>query len=145
MRSDRRQPARNQVTAKKSFLLRVDPTLWAEVERLAQADLRSANAQVEFLLRDALARRGVRPAAPGCRSRANPTARTSDGRVTRRGPGSEPRGNALGPGRRAASSVAPGCEFAGSPSVGDNLWRASFGPEGRAVPPDGAPACAGPL
>jgi hypothetical protein len=49
------------VTAKKSFLLRVDPTLWAEVERLAQADLRSANAQVEYLLRDALARRGLRP------------------------------------------------------------------------------------
>ena len=51
------------MTAKKSFLLRVDPALWAEVERLAQADLRSANAQVEFLLRDALARRGVRPRA----------------------------------------------------------------------------------
>jgi hypothetical protein len=51
------------VTAKKSFLLRVDPALWAEVERLAQADLRSANAQVEYLLRDALARRGVRPPA----------------------------------------------------------------------------------
>ena len=51
------------MTAKKSFLLRVDPTLWAEVERLAQADLRSANAQVEYLLRDALARRGVRPPA----------------------------------------------------------------------------------
>jgi hypothetical protein len=44
---------------KKSFLLRVDPALWAQVERLAQAELRSANAQVEFLLRDALARRGV--------------------------------------------------------------------------------------
>ena len=49
------------MAAKKSFLLRVDPALWAEVERLAQAELRSANAQVEFLLRDALARRGVRP------------------------------------------------------------------------------------
>ena len=49
------------MTAKKSFLLRVDPALWAEVERLAQADLRSANAQVEFLLRDALARRGIAP------------------------------------------------------------------------------------
>jgi hypothetical protein len=47
--------------AKKSFLLRVDPALWAEVERLAQADLRSVNAQVEFLLRDALMRRGIRP------------------------------------------------------------------------------------
>jgi hypothetical protein len=49
------------VAAKKSFLLRVDPALWAEVERLAQADLRSANAQVEYLLRDALVRRGIRP------------------------------------------------------------------------------------
>ena len=46
---------------KKAFLLRIDPALWAEIERLAQADLRSANAQVEFLLRDALARRGVTP------------------------------------------------------------------------------------
>jgi hypothetical protein len=44
---------------KKAFLLRVDPALWAEIERLAQAELRSANAQVEFLLRDALARRGI--------------------------------------------------------------------------------------
>ena len=44
---------------KKAFLLRIDPALWTEIERLAQADLRSANAQVEFLLRDALSRRGV--------------------------------------------------------------------------------------
>ncbi len=46
---------------KKAFLLRIDPALWAEIERLAQAELRSANAQVEFLLRDALTRRGVTP------------------------------------------------------------------------------------
>jgi hypothetical protein len=51
------------MTAKKSFLLRVDPGLWADVERLAQADLRSVNAEVEYLLRDALVRRGVRPTA----------------------------------------------------------------------------------
>jgi len=51
---------------KKSFLLRIDPALWAEIERLAQGELRSVNAQVEYLLRDALARRGIRPrsAAP---------------------------------------------------------------------------------
>ena len=49
---------------KKSFLLRVDPALWAEIERLAQGELRSANAQVEFLLRDALARRGATPKRP---------------------------------------------------------------------------------
>jgi hypothetical protein len=47
---------------RKSFLLRVDPALWAAVERLAQAELRSANAQVEYLLREALARRGAVPA-----------------------------------------------------------------------------------
>lgn len=49
------------MAAKKSFLLRVDPALWAEVERLAQGELRSVNAQVEFLLRASLARRGIVP------------------------------------------------------------------------------------
>ena len=44
---------------RKVFLLRIDPALWAGIERLAQAKLRSANAQVEFLLRDALGRCGV--------------------------------------------------------------------------------------
>jgi hypothetical protein len=39
---------------KKSFLLRIDPQVWAEIERLAAAELRSVNAQVEYLLRDAL-------------------------------------------------------------------------------------------
>lgn len=48
---------------KKAFLLRIDPALWAEIERLAQSELRSANGQVEYLLRDALERRGIRPAA----------------------------------------------------------------------------------
>jgi hypothetical protein len=47
---------------RKAYLLRIDPDLWAEIERLAEAELRSANGQVEYLLREALARRGV--AAP---------------------------------------------------------------------------------
>ena len=48
---------------KKAFLLRIDPVLWAEIERLAAAELRSANAEVEYLLREALRARGVtRPA-----------------------------------------------------------------------------------
>jgi len=42
----------------KSYPLRIDPALWAEIERLAAQELRSANAQVEYLLREALARRG---------------------------------------------------------------------------------------
>ena len=48
---------------KKAFLLRIDPAIWAEVERLAQSELRSVNGQVEYLLRDARERRGIRPAA----------------------------------------------------------------------------------
>ncbi|MEO8079291.1 MAG: hypothetical protein ABI641_02090 [Caldimonas sp.] len=44
---------------KKSFLLRVDAAVWAEIERLAAAELRSTNAQVEYLLRDALRTRGL--------------------------------------------------------------------------------------
>jgi hypothetical protein len=46
---------------KKAFLLRLDPVVWNEMERLAQAELRSVNAQIEFLLRAALAQRGVKP------------------------------------------------------------------------------------
>ena len=47
---------------KKSFLLRIDPALWSDLERLAAAELRSVNAQIEYLLREALARRGLAPA-----------------------------------------------------------------------------------
>ncbi len=47
---------------KKAFLLRIDPALWADLERLAQSELRSVNGQVEYLLRDALERRGIKPA-----------------------------------------------------------------------------------
>ena len=52
---------------RKAFLLRVDPGVWAELERLAQAELRSVNAQIEFLLRDALSRRGIKPRQPPAR------------------------------------------------------------------------------
>lgn len=49
------------MTERKAYLLRIDPELWAEIERLAQAELRSVNGQVEYLLRDALAKRGIQP------------------------------------------------------------------------------------
>ena len=45
--------------AKKAFALRLDPALYAAIERLAAAELRSANAEIEILLREALGRRGV--------------------------------------------------------------------------------------
>ena len=50
---------------KKSFLLRLDPQVWTQLERLAAADLRSVNAEVEFLLREGLKRRGVSPVSAG--------------------------------------------------------------------------------
>jgi hypothetical protein len=50
---------------KKHFALRIDPRLWIEIERLAAHELRSANAEVEVLLREALSRRGRRLPPPG--------------------------------------------------------------------------------
>ncbi len=44
---------------KRAFLIRVQPEVLAAIERLAASELRSVNAQIEYLLRDALARRGA--------------------------------------------------------------------------------------
>ena len=49
---------------RKSFLLRISPELWAELESWAGSELRSVNGQIEYLLRDAVLRR-KRAAAPG--------------------------------------------------------------------------------
>lgn len=42
---------------RKSFLLRIDPQLWADLESWAQDELRSVNGQIEFLLRQAVNKR----------------------------------------------------------------------------------------
>jgi hypothetical protein len=47
------------VAERKSFLMRIDPALWREIERWAADELRSVNGQVEFILREAIKRRGV--------------------------------------------------------------------------------------
>ena len=57
---------------RKAYPLRVDPALWSAVERSAAAELRSINAQVECLLREALGARGVRLRAPTARKRGRP-------------------------------------------------------------------------
>ena len=64
---------------RKAFPLRVDPALWAAVERLAATDLRSANAEVECLLREALKARGVKLGAPQPVRRGRPPKETLDG------------------------------------------------------------------
>lgn len=58
---------------KKAFPLRLDPALYTAVARLAAQDLRSVNAEVEVLLREALARRGIRVAAAEPRKRGRPS------------------------------------------------------------------------
>lgn len=45
--------------SKKAFALRLDPAVHAAIERLAAHELRSANAQIEMLLREALSQRGI--------------------------------------------------------------------------------------
>lgn len=42
---------------RKSFLLRLDPKLWDELEAWANQELRSVNGQIEFILREAVHRR----------------------------------------------------------------------------------------
>ena len=43
---------------RKQFLLRIDPALWKELEKWAADELRSVNAQIEWLLREAVRRHG---------------------------------------------------------------------------------------
>ncbi len=45
---------------RKSFLLRMDPKLWDEINAWADQELRSVNGQIEFLLREAVNRRRKR-------------------------------------------------------------------------------------
>jgi hypothetical protein len=45
------------MAARKQFLLRIDPDVWADVEKWAADELRSVNAQVEYLLREAVRKR----------------------------------------------------------------------------------------
>jgi hypothetical protein len=54
------------VPDRKSFLLRADATVLEAMQRWANDDLRSLNAQVEFVLREALRKAGrlALPAAP---------------------------------------------------------------------------------
>jgi hypothetical protein len=49
---------------RKSFLLRMDPALWDELEGWAQAELRSVNGQIEYILRQAVSKRKGEKAVP---------------------------------------------------------------------------------
>jgi hypothetical protein len=50
---------------RKSFLLRIDSDLWADLEAWAQDELRSVNGQIEYLLRQAVLKRKGSPETVG--------------------------------------------------------------------------------
>ena len=43
---------------RKAFVLRISKELWDELQRMAAQELRSVNAQIEYLLREAVGKRG---------------------------------------------------------------------------------------
>ena len=51
------------MTQRKAFPLRLDPVVHEALQRWADADLRSVNAQIEFLLRRALQQAGRLPSS----------------------------------------------------------------------------------
>lgn len=52
---------------RKSFLLRIDPKLWKELESWAAEELRSVNGQIEYILKQAVQKR--RHGGPGAEPR----------------------------------------------------------------------------
>lgn len=65
---------------RKAFLLRIDPALWEELERWAAEELRSANGQIEWVLKQAVARRkGGALSAVGARPPASAPPTTGEG------------------------------------------------------------------
>jgi hypothetical protein len=49
---------------RKSFLLRIDPALWADLEAWAADELRSVNGQIEYILKQAVQKRKGPSSAP---------------------------------------------------------------------------------
>src|SRR3546814_15317326 len=92
----------SQAPPKKAFALRLDPALYAAVERMAASELRSAHAEIEVLLREALGRRGVtvKPPTPPNRGRPPRASRYCRTSFSTSAPGFVPRGMALAPVRR---------------------------------------------
>ncbi|MFN4020154.1 MAG: toxin-antitoxin system HicB family antitoxin [Erythrobacter sp.] len=67
------------MSVRKPFALRLDPALYDAVQRLASAELRSVNAEIEVLLREALARRGMKVARSRSPKRGRPPGAANEG------------------------------------------------------------------
>jgi hypothetical protein len=61
------------MTERRAFPLRLDPALHAAIERAAAGDLRSVNAQIECLLREALSKRGIKVSLSDMPKRGRPS------------------------------------------------------------------------
>jgi hypothetical protein len=61
---------------RKSFLLRIDPGLWAELEAWAADELRSVNGQIEYLLKQAVTKRKGSPESNSIQPREEPPSST---------------------------------------------------------------------
>jgi len=57
------------MAAKKAFPLRVNEDIWHAVRRWSDDELRSVNAQIEYVLRDALRKAGRLPSAASQRQK----------------------------------------------------------------------------
>lgn len=60
---------------RKSFLLRIDEELWVRLERWAQAELRSVNGQIEYILRQAVLKHTGETDLPSTRTETKSTSR----------------------------------------------------------------------
>lgn len=65
------------MSSRRPFLLRINAQLYEELERWAQQEMRSVNGQIEFLLRQAVARRTGRDAAEREDDKSDPRAPNS--------------------------------------------------------------------
>lgn len=54
---EREKALKTKETAKKQIVLRLSPTLWDEIAAWAEADFRSINGQIEYLLTEAVRKR----------------------------------------------------------------------------------------
>ena len=54
---------------RKPFLLRIDPELWRALEAWAEAEMRSVNGQIEYLLKEAVRKRHGAREAPDSKGR----------------------------------------------------------------------------
>jgi len=57
------------MTKKKAYPLRVDAKIWEAMQKWSADELRSVNAQIEYVLRDALRKAGRLPGRPSADSK----------------------------------------------------------------------------